>query len=78
MGSNSTTEAYGYAGSITVTVTDKAMAEGAEEFEKVIERLKYRRTDTFLHSCNQLAVDTAEEHARQEAENKAREDQNIC
>jgi len=33
-GSNTTTEAYGYSGSLTVTVTDKAMAEGAEEFAK--------------------------------------------
>ncbi len=43
VGSNSTTEAYGYAGSITVTVTDKAMAEGAEEFEKELAEKKERQ-----------------------------------
>ena len=33
-GSNTTTEAYGYSGSLVLTITEKAMTEGAEEFEK--------------------------------------------
>ena len=42
-GSNSTTEAYGYSGSLTVTVTDKAMAEGAEEFAKELAEKEERQ-----------------------------------
>jgi len=36
-GSNTTTELYGYAGGIIVTITEQAQAEGAAEFEKDLE-----------------------------------------
>ena len=41
-GSNTSTEAYGYSGSLVLTITDKAMAEGAEEFEKELAEKEER------------------------------------
>ena len=41
-GSNTTTEAYGYSGSLVLTITEKAMAEGAEEFDKELAEKEAR------------------------------------
>ena len=41
-GSNTNTELYGYSGGITVTVTEQALAEGAEEFEKDLQEKAIR------------------------------------
>jgi len=41
-GSNTNTELYGYSGGITVTLTEQALAEGAEEFEKDLQEKAIR------------------------------------
>ena len=49
----------------------------AQQLEEIIEGLQDRGADALLHAGNQLAVDTAEQHAGQEAEQEPRENQDI-
>ena len=50
----------------------------AAELEEIIERLKHRRADALLHPRDELAVDTAEQQSRDEAEQEAGEDKDIA
>lgn len=49
----------------------------AAELEEIIERLKHRRADALLHPGDDLAVDTGQQQTDQEAEQKARENEDM-